>query len=226
MTRPARSEVSAPNPAFRALCSSWMQDQATILLKFAWIAYDSLCSDKPFVDGRDLERSITQLLEPRINRAMSGDEPFYIQHGSYEHETMAAPPAQPPAYDLAFVLRSEERIMWPIEAKVLETPGATADYERDIRDQFLTCRYSPFSGAGAMIGYLLKGIAHDAFTAIEKGLGAQLSSVPGFDTRPHRVSSHTRNVPVGKLYPKEFECHHLVMEFAGLKRTKGKPPEV
>ena len=86
---------------------------------------------------------------------MSGDEPFYVQHGPFERETMRPPPAQPPEYDLAFVFRADERIMWPIEAKVLETPGGVADYVRDIREEYLKCRYGPFSASGAMLAYLL-----------------------------------------------------------------------
>src|ERR1039457_4224810 len=120
----------------------------------------------PHVDDRDLERSITQLLEPRIRDAMTGDEPYYIQHGSFERETMAPPPAQPPAYDLAFVLRADERIMWPLEEKGLETPGTLAEYEREVREQYLTCRYAPFTASGAMLGYLLSGMATDALARI------------------------------------------------------------
>src|SRR6185312_4972776 len=131
------SVSNAPDAKFLVALSHWASDQADVMLGFVWEAYDAMVANMPYVDNRDLERSITQLLEPRIRDAMSGDEPYYIQHGPFERETMAAPPAQPPAYDLAFVLRDEERIMWPIEAKVLETPNQVADYERDIRQEFL-----------------------------------------------------------------------------------------
>ena len=80
--------------------------------------------DMPAIDRRDLERSITQLLEPRIHAAMTGDEPFYVQHDSFEHETMARSPAQPPAYDLAFVWRTEERLRDShCHHLILEYPG-------------------------------------------------------------------------------------------------------
>ena len=46
------------------------------MLGLIWRGYDQMQSDRPIVDGRDLERSITQLLEPRISRVMTGDEPF------------------------------------------------------------------------------------------------------------------------------------------------------
>src|SRR5260370_19631617 len=150
---------------------------------------------------------------------MTGDEPFYIQHGPFERETMALPPAQPPQYDLAFVLYAEERIMWPLEAKVMETPRTVAEYERDVREQFVTCRYAPFSSAGAMLGYLLSRSASDALHNIQVALACKLESVTGFSSRHHRVSSHYRNVPRDKNYPSDFRCHHLVLEYHGLKRS-------
>lgn len=217
------SSNSAPDPTFVALACDWMSDPAQWLLGFVWTAYDSMCAHPPVIDTRDLERSITQLLEPRINCAMTGDEPFYIQHSSFERETMAPPPAQPPAYDLAFVMRADERIMWPLEAKVLETPGTLADYERDVREQYLTCRYAPFSGSGAMLGYLLSGTASGALDQIAKKLGCSLDTVKEFPSRPHRFSKHRRIVPVGKAYPADFECHHLILEYLGITRHR---PEV
>ena len=216
---PSEHHSSVPDPSFAALVAEWTRDQADLLLGFVWTAYDSMRADMPAVDPRDLERSISQLLEPRIRNAMTGDEPFYIQHGPFERETMAAPPAQPPEYDLAFVLWADERIMWPAEAKVLETPGRSADYKRDVQEEFLKCRYAPFSAAGAMLGYLLAGAAVDALTGIEKALGVTLEQVPAHSTRPHRVSRHLRDVPTGKNYPSDFCCYHLILEFPGLSRS-------
>jgi hypothetical protein len=211
---------NVPDAKFLATLSHWASDQVDVMLGFVWQAYDGMIANMPFVDNRDLERSITQLLAPRIQDAMSGDEPYYIQHGPFEHETMAAPPAQPPAYDLAFVLRAEERLMWPIEAKVLETPNQTAAYLRDLREEFLKCRYAPFSKAGAMLAYLLTGTAEDALAAIESKVGDPLKPTIKFTDRAHRLSDHERTVPPGKPYPKSFSCHHLVMAFIGLTRAK------
>ena len=174
----------------------------------------------PYINGGDLERSITQLLEPRISGAMTGFEPFYVQHGPFERETKLPSPAQPPEYDLAFVLRADERIMWPLEAKVLETPRAVSDYVQDVRNEFLTCRYAPFSDSGAMLGYLISGSAADALTSIASKLGCDLHEVLEHGTRPIRVSKHTRSVPEGKSYPSAFDCYHLVLEYSGLTRTK------
>lgn len=217
---PSLSTAAAPDPAFVALACQWMRDPAQRLLGFIWSAYDDMCANPPEINTRSLERSITQLLELRVRDAMTGDEPFVIQHGSFEFETMASPPAQPPAYDLAFVLRTDERIMWPLEAKVLETPSTLAEYERDLREQYLTCRYAPFSGSGAMLGYLLSGNASDALARIANKLGCRLEKVTTFAERAHRLSAHRRNVPSGKPYPVEFGCHHLILEYPGLTRRR------
>lgn len=176
-------------------------------------------SAKPTVDGRDLERSITQLLDPRVRDSMSGDEPYYIQHGPFERETMKSPPAQPPQYDLAFILRADERFMWPLEAKVLETPQSVAAYVHDIQNEFLACRYAPFSNSGAMLGYLLKGSPNDAFTAISTKLGNALEPVAEHASKPNRRSLHQRVVPTGRSYSVDFVCYHLILEYPDLSRT-------
>ena len=136
----ARNDVIPPN--FVSMAGDWCRDQSTILLSFVWSAYDQLKLETSRINNSDLERSVTQLLEARVHRAMSGDEPFYVQHGPYERETMKPPPAQPPQYDLAFALIADERIMWPLEAKVLKTPTAVSEYVTEVRQQFLTCRYA------------------------------------------------------------------------------------
>lgn len=215
---PAHPSSSSPDPSFIALACSWMQNPAHWLLGFVWTAYDEMLMHQPHIDTRDIERSITQLLEPRIQGSMNGYEPFYVQHAPSERETMMAPPAQPPTYDLAFVLRADERIMWPLEAKVLKTPRTLAKYERDIRKEYLTCRYAPFSNSGAMLGYLISGSATDALDNIAKKLNCTLHAVAEFPARPHRLSNHRRTVPTGKSYPDNFCCHHLILEYPDLKQ--------
>lgn len=221
MTSVARAGNS-PNtidPAFIQLARSWVKDPARQFLTFVWLGYQDLLASKPFIDGRDLERGITQLLEPRVRNAMTGDEPFYVQHSPFERETMRAPPAQPPEYDLAFVLRADERIMWPLEAKVLEKPGNVNAYVRDVTDEYLTCRYAPFSDSGAMLGYLLTGNSHDALNAIASRLGVTLQEVTSLPAATIRWSKHSRTVPTGKPYPPEFRCYHLILDFPFVQRN-------
>ena len=95
MLQADNKEVPASiDPEFIVSACSWMQNPARKFLGFIWLAYENMIATLPQVDTRDLERSITQLLEPRVSDVMTGDEPFYIQHGPYERETMQAPPAQ------------------------------------------------------------------------------------------------------------------------------------
>jgi hypothetical protein len=211
---------SLPSGDFVDLAGTWCRDQSTILLDLVWQAYDQLRSDKPYIDERDLERSITQILELRIQRVMSRDEPFSIQHGPYERETMKSPPAQPPQYDLAFILNADERIIWPMEAKVLETVVDVSRYVRDIQEEYLKCRYAPFSSEGGMLGYLLSGAPTEAFRNIAEKVPCELEDHPGFPSRPQKLSNHTRSVPTGKTYPLTFRCHHLMLQFPGTKRTR------
>lgn len=214
---------SAVDQNFIALAQAWMQNPADKLLGLIWSGYDRMRADDPVIDARDLERSITQLLEPRIRASMSGYEPFYVQHAPFERETMMPPPAQPPEYDLAFVLRADERLMWPIEAKVLETPKAISAYVEDINKQFLTCRYAPFSSSGAMLGYLLEGNSAQAFAAIAEKLSCLLEPVSEHPVKNNRVSKHVRSVPPGKTYPVSFACYHLILDYLELRRASAEP---
>jgi hypothetical protein len=211
---------SLPHQDFVTLAGHWCQDQSAILLDLVWQAYDKMKLDNPTVNTKSVERSITQLLEPRVRNFMSGDEPFYIQHGPYEYETMKKPPAQPPQYDLAFVLRANETIMWPLEAKVLETANSVGEYVKEIQQQFIECRYAPFCSEGSMLGYLLSGAPADVFKKIANDIPCTLEDHQSFRTRPHKISTHRRNVPASKSFPAKFRCHHLIFEFLSLRKNR------
>lgn len=211
------SEARWPDtPEFSTVATSWSRNASTIMLQFVWKGYTLLCSevlchiDATLVDEQ-LERSITQCLTPRIRGFMTGYEPFDIEQGVYENETRLSASAQPPLYDLAFVLQSNPRIMWPLEAKVLRTDGAVGQYAKEINENFLTGRYAPFSGEGAMLGYLLEGEPLVAFENIGIKVPCSLEDHPDFPALFHKTSSHERSVPAGKSYPKNFRCHHLIM---------------
>ena len=203
-------------PDFATMAASWSADAVDKMLIFVWAAYDRLTGqllagiDLPLAD-KDVERSITMSLEPRIRDEMSGDEPFFVQHERFEHETMLAPPAQPPQYDIAFVWRANERVMWPLEAKVLRNDSAVSAYVADVKNEFLTCRYAPFVESGAMIGYLVSGTTARAFANIATSLKCELTTYQPFARRDHKVSDHTRRVPARTAYPARFRCHHLLM---------------
>ncbi len=217
------TQPGSPIPKdFVVLANRWSADYSTNLLRFIWQGYDLLLRELPAgINDKDLERSITESLVERIRREMSGSEPFYIEHGPYERETMKQLGAQPPQYDLAFKLRDDrEGIMWPIEAKVLETDGAVNNYKNDVNEQFLSCRYAPFSSEGAMVGYLLKGSVENVFRNLEDKIPCSLAAHPDFQDRPCKMSDHIRQVEVGKPYPSHFRCYHLILEFSGISRWK------
>ncbi|MFM5979880.1 MAG: hypothetical protein ACKO9I_04930 [Sphaerospermopsis kisseleviana] len=200
---------------FVELAKAWNPDAIKILLNFVWEGYDLLVSEVLSQINSDeakeqKERSITQSLERRIRKNMTGDEPFDVQHEAYEWESYQK--VRPPQYDIAFYLISDGMIMWPLEAKVLETDGAVGDYIKEINDNFMTCRYSPFSSEGGMLGYLLSGDPDKAFTNIAKKVPCTLNDHPDFPDRDHKTSDHQRIVPPGKSYPIDFRCHHLLFK--------------
>jgi hypothetical protein len=203
---------------FCNIARRWQADASALLVGFVWKAYDVqrqavLTAVNVQRADDDVERSITMYLAPAIRAAMDGHEPFYLEHSPFEEETRQPAPAQPPAYDLAFVQLANPRVMWPLEAKVLRTDRSVAAYVDDVREQFLSCRYAPFSSEAAMLGYLLAGTPSNAFAAIARSLECTLVPYAAAGGRDHRASTHTRAVPAGKPYPASFACHHLIMLF-------------
>jgi hypothetical protein len=67
-----------------------------------------------------------------------------------------------------------------------------------------------------MLGYLLSGDPAVAFNNISSHIPCRMKAHPFFIARPHRVSKHTRQVPLGKKYPRRFTCHHLLLLFPSL----------
>lgn len=196
----------------------WSLKLSKRFLELIWQGLDLFKQNFPHIDftkvDEQIERDITQLLEPRIRKVMTGDEPFYVQHESDEMETRKPAPAKPPSYDIAFILINNERLKFPIEAKVLRTDGQVSEYIKDVNEAFIPCIYAPFSFEGSMLGYLLSGTPQTAFENIEKSLLAELYQHPDFSNRQHKFSEHHRQVPFGKeqIYPGQFRCHHLIFE--------------
>jgi hypothetical protein len=202
---------------FTEITQEWSPDLITQALKFVWLGCDLLENEVLNLVNckqadKQIEKNISSLLQIRINRAMSGDEPFDVQHEVPEFETSYSDQAQPPSYDIAFLLRSNERIIFPLEAKVLHTENKLSPYIKEIKSNFLTCRYAPLSSEGGMLGYLLKGDCAKAFSNIEKAISCQLNHHPAFQEREHKTSDHRRIVQLDKSYPVKFRCHHLVLQ--------------
>jgi hypothetical protein len=81
-----------------------------------------------------------------------------LMHEKKERES-AKPGAQPPEPDLSFVLHSNPRITFAMDAKVVEKdrPLDLTDYVDTVNGRFVTCVYAPFSAQGAMLAFLLEG---------------------------------------------------------------------
>jgi len=204
-------------PEFTQALSSMSANALDKMLESVWKGYLSLKDellekiDVSQVD-EERERSITQLLELHIRDSLTGYEAFYVQHGTFETETKLPGRAQSPAYDLAFILRTNRRIMWPLEAKIMRTPANIAPYVKDINNEFLTGRYAPFSRSAAMLGYLLSGAPENTTENIEKSLEVPLIPHPAFHPRfTHHTSEHRRNLKNETWASGQFTCHHMIM---------------
>jgi hypothetical protein len=189
------------------------------MLTAVWCAYDTLVVEVlATIDitkaDAELERAITQLLEPRVRRQLSGDEPYYVQHGPYKYATRRPAPAQSPQYDLAFVLHQNPRIIWPLEAKLLRSDGTVVAYVQDLHNEFLTGRYAPYASSSAMLGYLLHGSPEKVLDNIEAAIACRLQPHPAFSTRHHRISAHFRNLTQRNFVSGLFQYHHLILEMA------------
>lgn len=213
------SELQWPRekPGFSKVSEEWPSDLVVQALELVWRGYDLLAKDiLSNIDAtkanKQIEKNINSLLQLRISRVMTKDEPFDVQHEVPEFETSYSDQAQPPSYDIAFILRANERIILPLEAKVLRTEKAVSEYIKEIQSNFLTCRYAPFSSEAGMLGYLLKGIPETAFNKIAVAIPCVLSDHPDFSGRNHKISDHDRIVPTDKTYPAKFRCHHLILK--------------
>jgi hypothetical protein len=198
---------------------AWVAGNSETILNLLWDAYDQLRQNPNLKTAlsnadEDIERGLTLMLCLALDNLRTGDEPFQIIPEAPEDESRKKAPARPRAYDIAFAMRANPRIMWSVEAKVMATPSTTADYVRTFNERFLTGNYAPFVGEGCMLGYLQSGTHDEAFKAITLALKARLIKSSKWKSRAHRCSSHGRKVPKGKHYPVKFRCHHLIMQFA------------
>lgn len=218
MTRRATiSELRWPtSPEFVQAASQHGASIVSDIVAALWAGYDSFFADViaplgSYPVGDEMERNLTSLLHPHVRDAMTGFEPYYVAHAQRENETRAPAPAQAPEYDLAFVLNANPRVCWPVEAKFLQTDGTVTAYVDEIDEQYLSCRYAPFSSSGAMLAYLFTGDPSKLLANIANSLGLPMAVPSYINGRHHRTTDHQRRVPQGKSYPSSFQCHHLVM---------------
>jgi len=205
---------------FRAIADAWPERVVVQMLTLVWEGFDRMKALRNFCeldfsgDYAQLERSLTDLHMDEITvlygESGSKFESFVPKHEAWEFEHLTDRRARPPSCDLGFVLLSNRRIRWSVEAKVLRTTTAVADYLGDLQ-KHLDGKSSPFSTQAALGAYLIAGRADDLFATIGEELGCEMSPHEEFLTRPHRLSTHRR--PTDLLPDRmsaQFVCHHLV----------------
>ena len=208
------SELAWPlDDESRLQAQEWANGIASQVLDWTWRAFDLVRAGA--IGGLNLAQPLEQLERDLarhhfieiINlwkQETDGECAFTPHHEYPELETRSPAPAKPPAYDIAFVWNANPRAAWPIEAKVVPTPGTLADYIGDVQ-KFTDGIAAPLSGIGAQIAYLLTGTTDDFFNKLRARLSLPLETSAEFSARAHRVSSHTRNG-----YP-NLELHHMAM---------------
>lgn len=208
-------------PADADLPVHWARDVAVQVLDWVWRGYDQtrdkhLSRVELTQPPEQLERNLTFLHFGEIQeiwaRETEGFSSLRPGHEIPELESRSSPSAKPPAYDLGFTHTENQRWIWPVEAKVLPTSTALAEYLDDVRGKFGAGIAGPFVGEGGMIGYLLHGLPNDVFDKLARELGQLLLPVSEFSARQHRSTQHNRaDAPSLRL-------HHLIME---LKNSSG-----
>jgi hypothetical protein len=201
---------------FDEIATVWSGDFSNRLIEHVFDGYQLLAA-RHELDPSVQERGITQLLCPRIRDTLTGFEPYSIEHSPFEFETQMTRKSQPPAYDMGFVHTANPRFIWGLEAKLLANETDLVSYLADLKNEFLTGRYSPFSKEGAMVGYLRSGNPEKVLLNIASKLGSIVR--PGIAIPPavHGKSDHVKSVPKGKDWPRTFCCHHLILPFLNLE---------
>jgi len=197
----------------RRQAEEWTAGITIQVLDWTWRAFDTLSArvlshvdmTQPF---EQLERDLTSKHFIEIQQLFAaetdGMSSIVPHHEFPENESRPGGSGKPPASDISFVWYHNERVAWPIEAKVLLTPGTLAAYLGDLT-KFTDGIAAPFSGAGAQVAYLLNGTTEDFFSNLGLALSVALQTMPEFSNRAHRVTSHKR-----KTTP-ELRLHHMAM---------------
>jgi hypothetical protein len=198
--------------AAQAMASEWVSSMTMRALDYTWRGYDSLCKKLHQIDFsqkiEQLERSLTGNHFAEIQRIWAretgGEATFFPHHENPEMETRSSASAKPPAYDLAFVCDANRRYIWPIEAKVIITPGALAPYLGDVV-KFTKGTAAPLVGSGGLIAYLRSGTTEDFFSQLQTALHQTLSEYSSLSHRSHKTSVHERTIAP------RIVLHHMAM---------------
>ena len=136
MSRPALSELRwLMDDESRRQAEDWAVGASHQVLDWTWRAFDALHANlMSRVDMtqplEQLERDLTSKHFIEINRlwaAETGGESSIAPHHEFpENESRPGGCGKPPASDICFIWYANQRVSWPIEAKVLPTPGTLA----------------------------------------------------------------------------------------------------
>jgi hypothetical protein len=207
-------------PEFSAITEAWPAHVISQILALVWDGFDRLKALPNFTqldftqDYAQLERSLTDLHMLEVTRLwgerFGAFASFIPQHEAWELQAVRGRSARPPSCDLGFVHLSNRRLRWAVEAKVLTSPNAMADYLADLQ-KYLDGRSAPFAAESALVAYLISGTSDQVFAAIANKTSCELKQPDGFLHRPHRYSEHERIADTAaKGVPMRFICHHLV----------------
>lgn len=209
-------------PEFRAITDEWPPHVVTQILTLVWEGFDRVKALPNFrqldfsKDYAQLERSLTDLHMSEITSLWGANasrfESFIPHHEAWEFEALSKRSARPPSCDLGFVLLANRRIRWSVEAKVLTSASAVAEYVGDLQ-KYLDGRSAPLSTQAALAAYLISDDAQNLFSVLAKKLECELNPHAEFLSRPHRYTEHDRETEgLAQGMPAAFICHHLAFE--------------
>ena len=112
----------------------------------------------------------------------------------------------PRPYDFAFVWYDNQRVAWPVEAKILRTPLSFAEYLNDVQ-KFTSGIAGPFVGEGGLIAYLLSATASDFFHGLANELNHAIQTVSELRLDPIVHPHICEGAP-------DLRLHHMAMRCA------------
>jgi hypothetical protein len=112
------------SPEYQVLARDWATRVSRTVIDLIWDGAEMLSQeviDNPNLprDPVQFERTLVYLLHNRISWIIDKALSFVVVHEPWELESLTTPRARPPQPDLGFVLHGHDRVIWPVEMKVL-----------------------------------------------------------------------------------------------------------
>ena len=220
----------------RRLAIAWAESIVEQALDLVWRAFDHVAANE-LKDSPDLvemhpeqlERELTQWHTLAVTslwaQETGGYASFMPGHELHELESRKGGRAMPPSYDFGFVHSGNKRWKLPLEAKLLPSAQALADYLDDIRKKYLPGIAAPWVGECGMVGYLLAGSADEVFKGLSARLSQRMKRIDCFKDRAHRTTTHARQTAPA------LRVHHMMMSCGPARKGRtagsrlGKPSD-